>query len=245
LGPVCVLYWCQLCGRSCRSRHVPHKPTLGLNGFPGPISGPSGGRSVGPLPECAKRVGKGERAARTICQWQIVRPERTARKRRAGRLLAQGPGNPAAPSLRRGEPRPTDMTVDDRQAIAHPAQARGRVAGAVVGAVPRLGAGHIRQQQQDERAYWLSASRTAFRVPAGLGARACGPRPRPAPGRGVPISRRARRLSRPLTAQNAPPERFDPGFAGVAVSLVTSLPRSRLPAGPSSPPRQRRPRRRW
>ncbi len=36
------------------------------------------------MPECAKRLGKGVRAARTICQWQIVRPERTARKRGAG-----------------------------------------------------------------------------------------------------------------------------------------------------------------
>jgi hypothetical protein len=32
-----------------------------------------------------KPQGKGVRAARTICQWQIVRPERTARKRRAGK----------------------------------------------------------------------------------------------------------------------------------------------------------------
>jgi hypothetical protein len=113
------------------------KADSGPSPYPGPISGPSGGRSAGPLPECAKRVGKGERAARTICQWQIVRPERTARKRRAGRLLAQGPGNSSAPSLWRGEPRPTEMTVDDRQASAHPAQARGRVgAGAGVGAVP-------------------------------------------------------------------------------------------------------------
>jgi hypothetical protein len=48
-----------------------------------------------------------------------------------GTPLAQGVGNPAAPSMRRGEPRPTDMPVEDRQA-----QARGRVAGAGVGAVP-------------------------------------------------------------------------------------------------------------
>ena len=31
-----------------------------------------------------KPQGKGVRAARTICQWQIVRPERTAHKRGAG-----------------------------------------------------------------------------------------------------------------------------------------------------------------
>jgi hypothetical protein len=37
--------------------------------------------------------------------------------------------------------------VDDRQVRARRAQARGRVAGAGVGAVPRLDAGHIRQEK--------------------------------------------------------------------------------------------------
>jgi hypothetical protein len=51
--------------------------------------GPTGNalveRFCGPIAEGRKPAGKGVRAARTICQWQIVRPERTARKRRAGK----------------------------------------------------------------------------------------------------------------------------------------------------------------
>ena len=52
---------------------------------------PRGPESEGPvdlcrvrLPEAAAPAGKGVRAARTIYQWQIVRPERTAHKRGAG-----------------------------------------------------------------------------------------------------------------------------------------------------------------
>ena len=51
--------------------------------------GPTGNAPVerfcGPIAEGRKPAGKGVRAALTIGQWQVVRPERTARKRRAGK----------------------------------------------------------------------------------------------------------------------------------------------------------------
>ena len=66
-----------------------------------------------------------------------------------GYPLAQGLGNAAAPSLRRGEPRPTDMPVEDRQV-----QARGRVAGA-----DGFGAGQIHQAQKESPACARVAAR--------------------------------------------------------------------------------------
>jgi hypothetical protein len=54
------------------------------NTAPGPTRSRSFGAWPGSLPEGASRRARGVSAARTICHWQIVRPERPARERRAG-----------------------------------------------------------------------------------------------------------------------------------------------------------------
>ena len=78
-----------------------------------------------------------------------------------------------------GEGRPDDLPVADRQARTHRAQARGRVAGATVGAMPRLGAGQIQQgeewgfpeacRQQMQAGTFFGGDGACGHAPCGLG----------------------------------------------------------------------------
>ena len=112
---------------------------------PGPISGPSGGRSAGPLPERASALARGY-------------------------PLAQGLGNPAAPGWAGANAPATGRQA--RADLTRVKSARKRWAGACAGAVPRLDAGHIRQEDG-----------TSLRTPAGHRSQDAGRADGPAAGR--------------------------------------------------------------
>jgi hypothetical protein len=120
-----------------------------LPGGPDPTSDPGQGirqRCGGPLPGpvaqggCA--CGQGARAARTICQWQIIRAKAPCAHVRHRKVLGVTAGNPAAPGK--------GLMGDQKSSVGcfgrrTPRRWCGRVAGAAVRALPRPDTGQIRQ----------------------------------------------------------------------------------------------------